>query len=389
MPMVFAPRRFGGVVAPLLSALLWLAAGCGASGAPRSAAPPQPPPSAAAPASPAADASAPAGAPAGAPAPAPLAAPIKVRMGSNDSVVNGPIYIALDRHYFADVGLDVEDIRFGAASQMMQPLAAGQLDVVPSAISAGLFNALARDIDVRLVAGRETATRGFGIFGVVARQDLWDSGAVRTLADLRGRKVAIAGANAGSTLQMALARGLERQGMSLADLDVVDIPYPDTNAALANGSVDAAMQLEPLLTQGTANGSFSVLARADELYPDQQASFILYSADFARNHADAGRRWMVAYLRGVRDFMDAFTRDRDYDDVVGILTRNTRVKDPAIYRQMIAGYINPNGYIDPSGLAEEQEWFATNGFVPQRVDVLAKIDNQFVDYALSVLGEAQ
>ena len=103
--------------------------------------------------------------------------------------------------------------------------------------------------------------------------------------------------------------------MSLADLEIVDIAIPETNAALANRNLDAGMQIEPQLSLGVANGTFSVLQRSDELYPDQQSAFILYAAEFARAQPEAGRRWMVAYLRGVRDYMEAFTRDRDRDEV--------------------------------------------------------------------------
>ena len=306
--MVRACHWRGAAGAALLGAVFWVAAGCGAAGTPSTSAPAKPAATAAPAGGPAASAPAPPASTGGTPgtavatsatgaaAPGPLAVPLKVRMGSNDSVVNGPIYIALDRHYFTDVGLEVEDIRFGAASQMMQPLAAGQLDVVPSAISAGLFNALARDIDVRLVAGRETAKRGFGIFGVVARQDLWDSGAIRTLGDLRGRKVAIAGANAGSTLQMALARGLERQGMSLADLDVVDIPYPDTNAAWRTARSTLPCSLSRCCRRGRRTAP-SAYWRAPTTYilTSKQASSCIPPTSPATTQI-AGRRWMVAYL---------------------------------------------------------------------------------------------
>src|SRR5262245_23011045 len=44
--------------------------------------------------------------------PEPLPAPLKVHMGSVGSIGDGPIYVALDRGYFAELGLDVEDVRF-------------------------------------------------------------------------------------------------------------------------------------------------------------------------------------------------------------------------------------------------------------------------------------
>jgi NitT/TauT family transport system substrate-binding protein len=319
--------------------------------------------------------------------PEPLPAPLKVHMGSVGSIGDGPIYIALDRGYFAELGLDVEDVRFDAATRMMAPLAAGQLDLVSAAITAGLFNAVARDIDVRMVADRGVLMPGFGPSGLAVRQDLWDSGAVRTLADLRERRVGVAGAVAGSAFVLWLGYALEGRGLTLADLEVEDIAIPETNAALANRNLDAGMQIEPQLSLGVANGTFSVLQRADELYPDQQSAFVLYAADFARTQPEAGRRWMVAYLRGVRDYMDAFTRDRDRDDVAAILARNTSVRDLAIFRRMVPNYIDPNGRLNVRNLIESQDWFVAHGYIPQKADVAALVDSQFADYAVSVLGE--
>ncbi len=365
--MVRLQRRCGA-----LAALTWLLAACAAPAAP-AAAPAAPPAAAVA-------------SPTGAALAAPPV-PIKVRQGLVGSLGDGPILIALDRGYFAEVGLDVEDNRFDAATRMMQPLAAGQLDVVSAALTAGLFNAFARDIDVRVVGDRGVESKGHGYNAIVARQDLWESGAIRSLADLRGRKVGAAGYQAGSLIALQLGMALEAQGMRLDDLDLVDITLPDTNAALANHTLDGAVQIEPLVALGLANNLFTVLMRSDEMSPDLQSALILYAAGFARDQRDAGRRWMTAYLRGVRDYVDAFTRDRGRDAVVESLARQTTVKDPNVYRMIVPSYMNPNGYVNVETLVGAQDWFGSHGYIPQKVDIPALVDRQFADYAVSVLGE--
>ena len=64
----------------------------------------------------------------------PLPAPLKVRVGSGSNIADAPIYVALDRGYFTQAGVDIEDLRFAAVSSMMAPLAAGQLDVVSAVV---------------------------------------------------------------------------------------------------------------------------------------------------------------------------------------------------------------------------------------------------------------
>ena len=319
--------------------------------------------------------------------PAPLATPIKVRMGSVGSLADGPIFVAQERGYFAEVGLDVEDIRAQGVTELVAPLAAGQIDVLAAAMAAGLYNAFARNIDVRIVSDKGRLTKDHGNAGLVVRQALWDSGTIRTLADLRGRRVGLAGYNAGSAVTLFLGNALDARGMSIADIDPVNIVLGDLNAAFANGSLDAAIQIEPVLTVGVANGLYSIMMRSDELYPDLQSGFNLYSADFIQNRNDAGRRWMVAYLRGARDWVEAFDKKRGYDEVVDILTRTTNVKDKALYDRIVSSSMDPNGRLNVASLVAAQDWFAANGFIPQKVDVPALIDTQFVDYAVGVLGE--
>jgi NitT/TauT family transport system substrate-binding protein len=378
--------------APLLTVMLTfavLACAAPAAPAPKPAAPSAP--AGAAPAAPSGAAPPAAGsapqAPASAPAAlAPLSPRVKIRLGVTEATVNGPMFIGMDRGYFAEQGLDVEDSRFDGVTRMMQPLAAGQLDVIGAAITAGLFNAVARDVDVRIVADRGRESPGRSESALVVRADLYDSGAVRSLANLRGLRVAVPGAQAGSTLALELGHGLEAQGMTIDDVEVVDLPIPEANAALGNRSVDAALITEPLVTQGIAAGISRQLHRSGELYPGLQTGFILYSADLARNQSEAARRFMVAYLRGVRDYSDAFTKNKGRDGVVGALMRQTAMKDPNVYAQMTPTYINPNGRLDPTTLIAAQDWFASRELIPRKIDVLSIVDPQFVDFALNLLG---
>ena len=382
-------RSWAGIAACLLAVGL-VGAGCAAptpsapaaAPAARATAPPAAGPAGGTAVAPQAAAS---GAPAVA-SPGPLAQPLKVRMGSVGSLVDGPLYVALERGYFAEAGLDVEDIRAEGATRLVAPLAAGQIEVFGAAMAAGMYNAFAREIDVRLVADKGRIPPGHGNAGLVVRPDLWDSG-VRSLADLRGRKVGLAGFMAGSAVTLFLGHALERQGMSLNDVDAVDLPLPDLNAGLSNGSVDAGIQVEPLLTLGMANGLFRLVQRSDELYPNLQSGFILYSAAFARNQTDAARRWMVGYLRGARDYHDAFEKNQGRAEVVDILARTTGVRETSLYDRMVSSYMDPNGRMNVQALVDAQDWFAANGYVPQKVDVQALVDYQFVDYAVSVLGE--
>jgi ABC-type nitrate/sulfonate/bicarbonate transport system substrate-binding protein len=119
-------------------------------------------------------------------------------------------YIAADRGYFQEQGIDLRQEVFSGGNDMTASLATGQLDVAQTAVQVSLLNALLRDVPVRAIFD----TNHFGVgqqgYGVVARKDLWDSGVVRQLTDLVGRKVAIGGAAGGPGIDVE--RGLQAHG---------------------------------------------------------------------------------------------------------------------------------------------------------------------------------
>src|SRR5207245_4205447 len=96
-------------------------------------------------------------------------------------------------------------------------------------------------------------------------------------------------------------RYLRSGGITINDVDVVTMGFPDMISALTNNSVDAALPIEPFVTQIVELGSGVVAARADEVIPGQQVAVILYGPDFVSQRPDIARKFMLAYVKGLRD----------------------------------------------------------------------------------------
>ncbi len=337
--------------------------------------------------------------PAGTIAPRPAATPTapppttRLRVATQRLATDAALYIAQERGYFAEQGLDVgfEDITTGQGS--IPPLAAGQLDVGVGAVSAGLFNAIARGIDIKLVATKgSVGTDPHGAFvgpmALVLSADAAASGAIQDYGDLRGRSVALG--ERGAAMELMLDKAIEPSGLTSNDLDFKLMPYPDMVVALANGSVDAAMELEPFVAQGTARGALRRWKTAPELYPGQQSATVAYGPTMQQLGQDVGGRFMVAYTRGLRDYQDAFgPKQRDRAAVVAILIANTALKDPALYDQMALAYLNPDCYLNVDAMVADLEWYAANGYVPQKPDLVQAVDNTYCDHAIQQLGRYQ
>ena len=62
-----------------------------------------------------------------------------------------------------------------------------------------------------------------------------------------------------------------------------------------------------------------------------QFSVILYGPQFVRDNPDAARRWMVAYLRGVRDYDNAIFKGLDKDEVVRLIMKQVTIRDASLF----------------------------------------------------------
>jgi NitT/TauT family transport system substrate-binding protein len=375
-------RYFFGVLA-LLGVVACQAAPAPAPAAPSgaSAAPPTTP--SVAPAAPAAT-----GAPA-APSPVAASAPAaleRVRVGTINNATDAPFYMAQERGYLREQGLDIELTPFDTAQRMIPPLGADQLDVGGGAPGPGLFNAIQRGVNVRIVTDRARAVPGTRFNCLVVRKSLLDSGEVRTMADLRGHVYA---QNAPSTVTgYTLEQELQRVGLTPADLaTLTNISFPDMLTGFGTGAVDAAILVEPFITLGEQRGVSQCWRPTSEMTPDLQIAIVLYSPVFAEQRTAAAQRFMVAYLHAMRDYYRAFFGDGEgRPELLQLLTRITGIQDAALLERLAPSWMDPNGRVNVDSLRSVQHWFFEHGDMPSEVDLDRVVDPSFVDYAITRLG---
>ena len=322
------------------------------------------------------------------PSVAPLNPAVPVHIGILQVTALAPFVIAEERGYFAEEGLVPEFTRFDSGARMVAPLAAGQIVAGMGAHSAGLFNALATGVQVKVVASNAVLVPGRSPSTIVARKSLVDTGFTATPEQLRGKSIAYTAS--GSTVHVNVGRYLELKGLREDEVNGVELGQPDMNPALANGAVDLANQTEPYVTLGIEQGYLTRIASVADYYPNREVSVVLYGGPFIQDQPEAARRLMVAYLRGVRAYEDAFTKGIDHDDILDILVKRLPVKDGSLYDRMYQNgtlsYANPDGYLATESIAWDQDWMVRNGMVRTPVDIGQVVDNQFIEYALGRLG---
>src|SRR5579885_2416310 len=175
----------------------------------------------------------------GSPPPVASAAPGRqgletVRVGTIANATDATFFWAQDHGYLREQGLDLDTTPFNSAQFMVAPLGADQLDVGGGAPGPGLFNAILRGVNLRIVTDRSRAVPGTRFNCMMVRKDLLDSGAVRSFADFRGRTF---GENVpGVITSYLLERELKKVGLSPQDLTYTTLSFPDMLNAFANRS---------------------------------------------------------------------------------------------------------------------------------------------------------
>jgi NitT/TauT family transport system substrate-binding protein len=159
--------------------------------------------------------------------------------------------------------------------------------------------------------------------------------------------------------------------------------------ALSNKAVDASASVEPGPTIAIKNG-FAVLVKADdEIIPNHQIAVLLYSENFSKN-AEAGRRFMRAYLRAVRFYNGALQNGHmigpNADEVIAILAASTPIKDPAIYKSITPTGMNPDGKVNVQSLADDLAFYKEQGLITGDIKAEQVVDNSFVDATVKELG---
>ena len=313
---------------------------------------------------------------------------IKINVGIANSATDVGLFVADKKGYFKREGLDVNFIAFDSGARMIAPFASGDLDVGGGGPSAGLYNAVARGIDIRIVADKGSTPPGRPINFLLVRKDLVESGRYKTLADLKGMK--IAGAAPGGSATTTLDKLLEKANLRIADVERVYLGFPQQAVALLNKAVDAALPTEPSASEAVKNGSAVRIIGDDEIYPGHQLTTIFYTGQFITKKPDAAQRFMRAYISAVREYNDALVNGRlvgpKGEEMIAILTEYSAIKDPQIYRAIASANIDPDGKVDIPSLKGDIAIFAKEGLIEGKVDMDKVIDTSFAENVVKELG---
>jgi NitT/TauT family transport system substrate-binding protein len=283
--------------------------------------------------------------------------------------------IASDEGFFKAEGIDAELVSLDSNSALAGT-AAGKIDVLSSGVRSGLFNMILKGAPLQIVADKghssahECTPEAFLAPVATARRIAAAQG------DLRGERLAVV---RGGTVEFLTMRLLAQH--KLTPKDVVIVQMPQGTAASSRDQIDAIRFIgEPNLSNALSEGWGAIVAKPEDVAPGHQTAVLVYGKRLAIDEPDLGRRFMRAYLRGVRQFNEGKTERN-----VAILSRHTKLP-PKIIRDSCWISIANDGRIDVKAVQPFLDWALAHRYLDGPIAESQWWNGSFADVAWKSLS---
>ena len=311
----------------------------------------------------------------------------KVKLGSLRFVSSGAVFIAHERGYFRDEGLDVLPSFFDAAQPIALATASGDLDLGVTAFTGGFFN-LAGKGALKIIAAQAKEAKGYEGNVVLVSNAAWDRG-FRGVSQFAGHSIGIT--QIGSSFhyqigQIAAAKGIELKSITIRPLQSLLAMA----AALKTGQVDSIIIAPHLARAMTENGDAKPIARYSDIDEYQ------FGGLFTTPKAIVARRPMLekfvrAYQKGAQDYFSALLRrdgdgrrvfDASAGEAAAMIAKYVYPSEPpqtaATLVEASAFYVDPQARLDVADILKQVAWYKAQGLVGPEVDGHASLDLSFV-----------
>jgi NitT/TauT family transport system substrate-binding protein len=307
-----------------------------------------------------------------------------VKVGIARSTSNAAELMALKRGYFKDVGIKLQWDDIDTTANVIALLAQNQYDIVAGGISAGIFNALEKNLPITMLSDRVSTPIGHNL---MLRPDLKDT--VKTFKDLKGKVIASNGQGSVSTYEVG--KMLEREGLSIADVDLKIFPFTQMGLAFRNQAIDAAIVIPPFVWQLQEQGLAIPFGNVDDLVQPQPMTIavIMANTDWVKANPDLVQRYMTAWLRGARDYCNAYHGGSDRQEVIDELVNSKTEPRRELLEKYPWPARSPNGRINTASMLDINAWYVANKMSAQTFLAERIVNPTFIDEANKKLGPFQ
>ena len=307
-----------------------------------------------------------------------LAANKKIKVGALRFTSHSGSFIAFERGYFADAGLDVEFEFFQAAQPMAVAIASGDIDYAVTAISGGLIS-LAQKGAIKVIGGALKEEAGIDGQKYLISDASYQSG-IKTLKDLDGKKYAVT--QAGSSFhymgaKMAAAEGIDLRFTPLQKVGAII-------GAMKSGQVDG-WSIVPHIAKPLAKaGAWHMVADVSDYIPDYQVTTVFTSAKNAADERGLTESFLGGFSKGVDDYAAAMidqTADKDaMVDLIHKYVYTDRPREKAA-PSIINGTmrLSTGAALNMASVQDQLGWFQSEGLVDADITIEQLVDSSYVE----------
>jgi NitT/TauT family transport system substrate-binding protein len=249
-----------------------------------------------------------------------------------------------------------------------------EADILP----AGLFNAIARGAEIRVVADKvQNGGPDDDYIAFLARRSLVESSALADLKNLKGLRIRYQPATVSQYYTEAL---LEKACVACEGIRPLTTPNTLMPDAFARGAVDIAAMVEPWITTAVRGGHAVIWKSVGNVLPNLQVAIIAFGPRLLKKDPGVGVRFMTAYLKAVRQYRQGKTARN-----LEILRKATGL-DLELLRETNWACMRDDGRPNIESLMDFQRWAKKRKFLDAEVESGHFWEPRFTDEANRILG---
>ena len=310
-----------------------------------------------------------------------IAANRKIKVGALRFTSHSGSFIAYERGYFADAGLDVEFEFFQAAQPMAVAVASRDIDYAVTAISGGLIS-LAQKGAVKVIGGALSEEPGIDGQKILASDAAYQAG-LTSPAALDGKSFGVT--QAGSSFHY--------MGSKIAAAEGVNVSFKPLQkvgaiiGALKSGQIDAWSIVPHIAKPLSGSGAVHIIGNVADYIPDYQVTTVFTSANNAANERDMTGAFIGAFSEGINDYAAAMIDKTGGEDGMNemvdlihkyVYTDRPREKAaPSIINGTMR--LNTGVALNLASVQDQLDWFKSEDLVDASVSMEDLVDTSYVE----------
>ncbi len=246
---------------------------------------------------------------------------LKLRIADLPVTESLPLYVAIEKGYFKEEGIDVEIVRMDSPNLIIDAVLSGKVDMVSTGGALGIA-AIAEQknpntLRIFAVAGGDDKVPIEGLMVKI-------NSSIKTVQDLKGKKV---GTIPGIQWRTISKQILNSYGLDTNDINLIEIAPGLQAQALASGSVDAILSLEvtPTIIRQTGIGKDLITAPATKTIsnPFYTGAGII-SVEFVEQNPELTNKVFSIFDRAIDDI------NNDYESTKPFLLKHTSINEEIV-----------------------------------------------------------